>query len=430
MKLIRTTVLGRDVSHGHRINVNSFQQDAIVSFAGYQYAAWYEDSDHDSSTRHIWIARRKLHGAEWQKMVLRDYQQTRNDGHNTISIGISGDGIIHMAYDLHNMDMNYRKSVSPVALEAEKHPWTSDIFTPNLKSLSQWDSSLFNKMTYPRFLRLEGGDLLFEFRRGRSGLGDDYLWRYHIATAQWLPVGTEFGLYLKGIGNNAYINGIDCHRGKIYVSWTYRNFVEDGGPSEYSSQAGPNGPENNHDLLFAFSEDDGITWKDSNGKRLNSPIMPSEEGIVAFKIPMNSGILNQEGQTVDINGVFHVVNRETTDGTASWYHYWLKNQTWHRSAIHHELLDTPQQIANRAKLLCDNFGNLFALIPGNTRSTFTILKACPHDGYGEWNALFHEEGFDGEPLFDREGRFDDGVVSILQRTSQEPRKIVVLDFIM
>ncbi|KXL47143.1 hypothetical protein M433DRAFT_152978 [Acidomyces richmondensis BFW] len=430
MKLIRTTVLGRDVSQGHRINVNSFQQDAIVSFAGFQYAAWYEDSDLDSLSRHVWIARRKLNSTEWQKLELRDYRQTRNDGHNTISIGISGDGIIHMAYDLHNMNLNYRKSVSPVALKPEQHPWTSDIFTPNLNKLSQWDSSLFNMMTYPRFLRLENGDLLFEFRRGRSGLGDDYLWRYHVATAEWLPVGTEFGLYLKGIGNNAYINGIDYYQGKIYVSWTYRNFVEDGGPSEYSSQAGPNGPENNHDLLFAYSEDYGVTWKDSAGKALDTPIMPSAEGIVAYKIPMHSGILNQEGQTVDMSGNFHVINRENTDGTASWYHYWLKDRAWHRSAIHHNFLDTPQLIGNRAKLLCDNFDNLYALIPGNTSSSFTILRACPYDGYHEWKSVFHEEGFDGEPLFDRERRFDDRIVSILQRTSHDPRKIVVLDFVI
>lgn len=428
MKHPRITVLGKDPGQGHRINVNSFQQDALLSFAGFQYAAWYEDSDHGSSTRWIYLGRRKLPEGQWQKFLFQDYEQTRDDGHNTISLGISGDGVIHLAYDLHNMDLNYRRSNTAVALEPELVQWKPDLFTSNLNTLSsRWPKSMFERMTYPRFLRLDCGDLLFEFRLGRSGLGDDHLWRYHAEQAEWSPVGPNSGLYLKGIENNAYINGIDSSQGRLYVSWTYRKFVEDGGPSEVSSQAGPNGPENNYDLMFAYSDDEGVSWKDANDNPLAMPILPSTPGIVAFHIPPDSGILNQEGQTVDRDGTFHVINRETTDGTGRWYHYWLKNKFWHRAAIRHPTLDTPQLVGNRAKLLVDRDNNLYALLPGNTNTIFTILRASIEDGYASWSVVFHKPCFDGEPLFDRSRLSNENVASIIQRTSTIPRSVVVLD---
>jgi hypothetical protein len=67
-------------------------------------------------------------------------------------------------------------------------------------------------------------------------------------------------MYLKGVNNNAYINGIDCDdKETIHVSWTYRDFVKDGGGEGEAAQAGPNGPENNHDLYYAWSPDAGET---------------------------------------------------------------------------------------------------------------------------------------------------------------------------
>lgn len=427
MHLAKTTVLGLDPREGHRINVNSFQQEAITTFGRFQYAAWYEDSGRGSFSRWVVLGRRELPDAEWQKFSFQDFEQTRDDGHNTISMGISGDGFIHLAYDLHNVGLNYRMSKTAIALAPLDSPWSSDLFTSTSHTLSSWPKALFERMTYPRFLRLDCGDILFEFRLGRSGLGDDYLWRYHKSDAKWAPVGPNGGLYLKGVDNNAYINGIDCYNSRLYVSWTYRKFVEDGGPSEVSGQAGPNGPENNYDLMFAYSDDQGVTWKNTQGMELALPIAPSAAGIIAFHIPIDSGILNQEGQTVDSQGVFHVINRETTDGTGRWYHYWLKDGSWSRASIHHPQLDTPQLIGNRAKLFaCQDA--LYAMLPGNTNSNFTILKSSGQAGYTSWISMFHEKGFDGEPLFDRTRLAVEDVVSIMQRTSRSPRQVIVLDF--
>lgn len=106
------SVLGTDPDRQHRINANSFQQDAIVSSHGWQYAAFY--SARRPSERHdpvyVHLSRRQLRSAKgtklvvshWETIVFEDYGQTTDDGHNTISIGVcDGDGTIHVAFDHH-----------------------------------------------------------------------------------------------------------------------------------------------------------------------------------------------------------------------------------------------------------------------------------------------------------------------------------------
>lgn len=99
------TVLGRDPVHRRcRINGYAFQQDAIVSFKGWQYCTFYGflQSDGPSEPLYIHLARRRLPRGEWEMMVFDDYPQTVDDGHNTVQLGICpGDGTIHLAYDHH-----------------------------------------------------------------------------------------------------------------------------------------------------------------------------------------------------------------------------------------------------------------------------------------------------------------------------------------
>lgn len=84
------------VSFDGLVNNESFQQDGITSFAGYQYAAWY------TSGRSAVIGRRKLTGTTWERVVL-PHQLSTNDSHNVISLGVSpSDGRLHVAMDTHD----------------------------------------------------------------------------------------------------------------------------------------------------------------------------------------------------------------------------------------------------------------------------------------------------------------------------------------
>ncbi len=102
------TILGQDpASRRFNINCNAFQQDALVSFNGWQYACFYsflqsESSDADPAPLFVHLARRELPRGPWEVTVLDDYPQTTDDGHNTVQMGICpGDGTIHLSYDHH-----------------------------------------------------------------------------------------------------------------------------------------------------------------------------------------------------------------------------------------------------------------------------------------------------------------------------------------
>lgn len=104
----KTTVLGADPAHRtHALNGYAFQQDALTSCNGWQYAVFYSALAPESPPEPLFVhvARRHLPDGPWDVLVLEDYPQTTDDGHNTVQIGIcAGDGTIHLSYD-HHCDM-------------------------------------------------------------------------------------------------------------------------------------------------------------------------------------------------------------------------------------------------------------------------------------------------------------------------------------
>ncbi|KAJ3489192.1 hypothetical protein NLI96_g2298 [Meripilus lineatus] len=403
--------------------------------------------------------------SDWESIVLEDYTQTEDDGHDVISLGIShGDGTLHIGFDQHDNPLNYRVSLPGVASNPQFTAWSRDIFGPRLDHLPGLEglekSIYFVNVTYPRFLSLPRilnttADLLLEMRVGRSGLGDDWLYRYTPG------VGWELiGKYLEGVNNNAYINGLDFDLfGNLHVTWTYRDYVNDTG-QDVAVQAGPNGPENNHDMDFAFSPDLGLSWLNTWNQPISNvssgnPIVPTSPGITIFSIPKYGGILNQESQTVDLEGRVHILNRENTTGLERWYHYWRRpapSHFWTRGplplspalATVNNITDTPTVIGKRGKLFSQtnppksspssNFSSgtiLYAILPSNAPNStaFSILSSTSGADFNDWKVEWEaKSGCGWEPLFDRYRLTDpeeDGVLSIYVVDEGE---VKVLDF--
>lgn len=274
-----------------------------------QYAAFYNATG-TYAQHNVVLSRRKLPSGSWQHMRFTDYTQTTLDGHNTISLGVSpGDGRLHLAYDHHDVPLNYRISQAGVATNPDGVTWSTALFGTTLHALPGAAAGPYTPLTYPRFERVSGDRLMMEFRIGQSGAGDSYLYLYTPSSGTWAPVGK----YLQGANNNGYLNGLDFapSQGRLHASWTWRETPD---------------VVTNHDLMYAYSDDLGKTWKNSAGGALatagSAPITPSSSGVTVFTIPQSSGILNQEGQTVDASGRVHVLNRESRDGGFKWYHYW------------------------------------------------------------------------------------------------------------
>lgn len=82
LRVLNSTTLGPDPATVNRLNGESFQQDALVIFQGWQYAVHYLTDAANASVRHPAVSRRKLAAGAWETFTLEDYDQTEDDGHD------------------------------------------------------------------------------------------------------------------------------------------------------------------------------------------------------------------------------------------------------------------------------------------------------------------------------------------------------------
>ena len=130
---------------GNSINTVVFRKNSLTTYQGTQYIAFYNQQ------QFVVIGKRKPGDKKWQlKQTI--YKGNAKDAHNCISIAVDGMGYLHMSWDHHNNQLNYCKSKSPGSLE--------------LTNKLSMTGSNEQKVSYPEFQKLPGGDLIFFFRDG------------------------------------------------------------------------------------------------------------------------------------------------------------------------------------------------------------------------------------------------------------------------
>jgi hypothetical protein len=365
------------------LNGLSFQQGAVETYNGWQYAVWYSGT---GSTRRVNISRRQLPSGGWQNIEFTDYNQTVNDDHNTISMGISTqDGAIHLSFDHHNNTIRYRKSVAGLATNPGSVSWTASQFGAVQSTLG---GISVTPMTYPRFIRVPNGRLLFETRIGSSGDGDEYLYEYNNGT--W----SSLGKFIEGGTGNGYLHGMNYGGNRLHVTWTWRE------TPDWTT---------NHDLMYLYSDDHGRTWKNNAGTTVSN-VTQSTAGVRVWTIGQNTSLLNQEGQTVDSAGRVHVLLRSNLSGSVRYEHYYRDtNGTWARRVIP---VTPANLLQDRGKIVTDSNNNAYAILP-NLR----IASASAASNYTDWAVVYSADNgrFAREPLYDIYRLQSDGILSIFYK---------------
>jgi len=401
--LTSTTVLttsGRTaLTYTGYMNGESFQQDGITTFGGWQYSAFWDESGY------VNVSRRKLPAGAWQNLRLTDYATTSTDSHNTISIGISSqDGTLHLAFDMHSSVLRYRRSVAALTTSPEAAAWTASSFGAVQSTLT---GSSMPTMTYPQFLRAPGNRLQLAIRTGVSGSGDEVLYEY--AAGAWSFVGK----FIDGTtaGNNAYLFGIEYDStGLLHVTWTVRETAD---------------ASTNHDIYYAYSKDSGRTWRNNAGTVVattgSGPLIADSAGLKVWSIGQNRGLINQESQVVDQDGVVHVLAShlpaaaaDNTDFTAAregavLVHYWRDkaSKVWHQTY-------TPfLERSSRGDIAVDAAGNLYVASGDSSTRKLHIETASKASGWTDW-ALRYTSGavYFSDPLVDHDRLRTLGVLSI------------------
>lgn len=241
-------------------------------------------------------------------------------------------------------------------------------------------------------------------------------------------------MYIQGDDNNAYINGLDHLDGKLYTSWTVRET--------------PNA-DTNHDVFFAYSDDDGKTWFNTNDTALELPISTADDSAMIWEVPQNSRMVNQEGQLADAEGRFHILMRDVLSGEHLYQHFLRDTDgrlscssrltsptnanlgTWTKNAINPSDLNGPDLYDPRGKLAGDATGEyLFGLLPDPVEQSTRIYVATASKSFKDWEFVAEIPNTSTEPLFDRNRLHESGVLSVFVRQAGAfpDRKLQVWDF--
>ena len=211
------------------VNTTVFRNNSLVTQGDEQYISYYDGDGY------LVLGKRKLDSDQWT-LQRTQYKGNVKDAHNIISMMLDGDGYLHLSFDHHGHKLNYCRSTAPYTLElGDKEPMTG-VDEGNV--------------TYPEFYPLNGGDLLFVYRSGSSGRGNLVMNRYSVKEKKWYRV--QDVLIDGEDQRNAYWQLYVDEQGTIHLSWVWRETWH---------------VETNHDLCYARSYDNGVTWYKANGKK-------------------------------------------------------------------------------------------------------------------------------------------------------------------
>lgn len=275
------------------INAVSFIRSGLTTVSNQQFMTYYYRHATDSTDTNndtIMVARRYLGSRVWDVFHVPYAANAITDGHDVISSGIDGNGYMHISWGMHGNSFLYARSTAPVTGA------NTIAFGPAITM-----TGAESNVTYPQFLTMPDGDLLFIFREGSSGAGDTFINRYNHLTQTWTNQQYNAGQkpFVKGTGwttdYNCYPN-MPCLdvNGNLFFIWVWRD------TSAYQS---------NHDFSYAKSTNGGQTWLRFNNVPYALPISASGENgdpntaaERVLTLGQNNSLINQAGMCLDQSG--------------------------------------------------------------------------------------------------------------------------------
>lgn len=231
---------------------------SILTEPPHQFVAYYD------STRAMIVAQRKLGEDTWTKKTLPE--KVGWDSHNYISMALDTKGYLHVSGNMHVDSLVYFQATTPYDVSS-------------LERKEQLIGDLEDRATYPKFFSSPEGDLIFTYRDGGSGNGNQIYNRYNPDTQQWSRLLDEPLMDGKG-EMNAYLHGpVLGPDGYYHLIWVWRDTPD---------------AETNHDLSYVRSKD-LVHWEKSDGTPQPLPIT-LENGEVINPVPVKQGMIN--GNTV------------------------------------------------------------------------------------------------------------------------------------
>lgn len=238
---------------------------AILAEQGTLFIAYYD------AERRMTVLSRKEGEAQWTRFLpegvflpgrKRMSNVTGWDSHNYLTMALDRDGYLHLSGNMHGDPLIYYRTRKPY-----------DITT--LQRIDTMTGQNEDRTTYPRFIRDGEGRMVYRYRNGGSGNGNDFYNLYDPDQRIWTPL-LKTPL-LDGEGKcSAYGTGPrKGPDGRFHMLWMWRDTPNAG---------------SNHTLSYARSRD-LVNWETSTGKRCPLPLTPGK-GEVIDPAPPFKGLIN------------------------------------------------------------------------------------------------------------------------------------------
>jgi hypothetical protein len=206
------------------------------------------------------VASRRLDSDNWK--FVRLPSMVGWDSHNYIAMTVDRGGCLHLAGNMHCVPLVYFRTQKP-----------HDIGT--FERIPAMVGRREQRCTYPRFLRGPGGELVFTYRDGGSGNGDQIWNVYDPESRRWRRLFDEPLFSGQGQMNAYFVGPVQDAEGVYHVCWVWRDTPDCA---------------TNHDLCYARSRDlEG--WQKSDGTKLALPITIQNAEIVD-PVPPGGGMIN------------------------------------------------------------------------------------------------------------------------------------------
>lgn len=227
---------------------------ALLTVGPRQYAAFF-DAD-----RQMTVAARSLNERCWQLVRLPSVLGW--DSHNYVTMAVDRQGHLHVSGNMHGVPLVYFRTERPGDIASFRQE-------PAMVGRNE------KRCTYPQFLLGASGELIFTYRDGGSGNGDQYFNVYDPGTRHWRRLIDSPLFSGEGKMNAYFVGPRQDSSGVFHVCWVWRDTPDCA---------------TNHDLCYARSKD-LVHWETSDGRALALPITLAKAEVVD-PVPPGGGMIN------------------------------------------------------------------------------------------------------------------------------------------
>jgi hypothetical protein len=269
-----------------------------------QYIAYY------NANRNMVVGQRNLDDDHFKRHIMPSTSRESAggtstvlgwDSHNYLTIGIDKDGFIHLSGNMHVHPMTYFKSTKPY-----------DIST--LVQEMEMVGANEQRCTYPRFMMTKEGELIFHYRDGGSGNGNEIYNIYSCENKKWsrmLDVPLTDG---QGLMNAYQTQPTLLEDGCYHVYWVWRDTPD---------------CSTNHDLSYMKSPD-LKNWHSAFGDKIELPATLDKKSLIVDPIPAKGGIINLAAKMCldENNNPVFVYHKYDTVGNLQLYAAYIEQNAW------------------------------------------------------------------------------------------------------